>query len=84
MLGINKWCIMPCQLKKKKDDIAFPSEECYQNFMALINDNELYVDDCHVFCGSHSIHGSVILLHTFTIDGVASLNVSSSNICSHL
>ena len=39
-LGINKWHIMPCQLIKIKKDTTFPSEECYQTFVALINDND--------------------------------------------
>ena len=75
---------MPCQLKKKKKDITFPSEQFYKNFVALVKDNELHVDDYHVLCGSHRKHGSLIHLHMFTEDGVASMNVNSNNICSHL
>jgi len=47
-------------VKKKK--VTYPSEEHYKNFMALVNDSELHVDDYRVLCESHRKHGSLIHL----------------------
>jgi len=52
--------------------------------MALVNDNDLHVDDYHVLCGSHRKHDSLIHLQMFTEDGVASMNVNYNSICIHL
>ena len=65
-------------------DITFPYGECYLNFLALVNDSELHVNDYHLLCGSHRKHGSLIHLQMFTEDCVASMNVNSNNICGHL